>query len=149
MQEASLPLVNPLAAGIDAGDTLHSVAIPVGLAQEHVRTFGTMTCDLEAIAAWLLEAGIQTAAIESTGVYWKPLFSLLNSKGIEVYLVNAREVKNVSGRKTDEGDAVWLQKLHSFGLLKTAFLPDDRQDALRSLVRYRHTLVQDLSLIHI
>jgi transposase len=145
IKEGSLPLVNPFAAGIDAGDTLHSVAIAEGLDKDRVRTFGTMTCDLESIAAWLLNTGIQTVAIESTGVYWKPLFSLLNRKGIEVYLVNAREVKNVSGRKTDESDAVWLQKLHSFGLLKTAFLPDDEQDALRSLVRYRHTLVQDCS----
>lgn len=141
----SMPLVNPNAAGIDVGDTLHAVAIPEGIAAKRVRTFGTMTCDLEAIVEWLSQTGIQTVALESTGVYWKPLFSLLNKKGFEVYLVNARQVKNVTGRKTDEDDAMWLQKLHSCGLLKSAYLPDDEQEALRSLVRYRHTLVQDCS----
>lgn len=141
----SMPLINPFAAGIDASDTLHAVAVPMDKAEVPVCSFGTMTCDLEKIAEWLHQCGIETVAIESTGVYWKPLFSLLNRKGFEVYLVNSREVKNVSGRKTDEGDAAWLQKLHSFGLLRTAFLPDDEQEALRSLVRYRHTLVQDCS----
>ena len=104
-----------------------------------------MTCDLEAIAGWLLQAKITTVAIESTGIYWKPLFSLLNKKGLEVYLVNSRQTKSVSGRKTDEGDAMWIQKLHSCGLLKSSYLPDDEQEALRTLVRYRHTLVQDCS----
>jgi len=143
--DPSLPVIHPFAAGIDAGDTLHSVAVPASLATPSVRSFGTMTCDLECISAWLLDCGIKTVAIESTGVYWKPLFNLLNRAGLEVYLVNAREVKNVSGRKTDESDAVWLQKLHSFGLLRSAFLPDDEQEALRSLVRYRHTLIEDCS----
>jgi len=141
----TMPLVHPRAAGIDVGDTLHSVAIPEGIFAERVKTFGSMTCDLEAIAAWLLEAKITTVAIESTGIYWKPLFSLLNKKGLEVYLVNSRQTKNVSGRKTDEDDAMWIQKLHSCGLLKSSYLADDEQEALRTLVRYRHTLVQDCS----
>jgi len=140
-----MPLVHARAAGIDAGDTLHSVAIPEGIFAERVKTFGSMTCDLESIAAWLVAAKITTVAIESTGVYWKPLFSLLNKKGFEVYLVNSRQTKNVSGRKTDEDDAMWIQKLHSCGLLKSSYLPDDEQEALRTLVRYRHTLVQDCS----
>lgn len=141
----SMPLIHPQAAGIDVGDTMHSVAIPEGIFEQRVKTFGSMTCDLEAIAEWLLQAKITTVAIESTGVYWKPIFSLLNKKGFEVYLVNSRQTKNVSGRKTDEGDAMWIQKLHSCGLLKSSYLPDDEQEALRTLVRYRHTLVQDCS----
>ena len=140
-----MPMVNPYASGIDIGDKIHAVAIPEGLDDKRVQTFGTMTCDLEAIADWLIKTGITTVAMESTGVYWKPLFSLLNKKGFEVYLVNARQVKNVTGRKTDEDDAMWLQKLHSCGLLKSAFLPDAEQEALRSLVRYRHSLVEDCS----
>ena len=141
----NMPMVHTHAAAIDVGDTLHSVAIPEGIFSERVKTFGSMTCDLEAIAAWLSSASITSVALESTGVYWKPLFSMLNKKGFEVYLVNARQTKNISGRKTDEGDAVWIQKLHSCGLLKSSYLPDDEQEALRTLVRYRHTLVQDCS----
>jgi len=141
----NMPLVHPHAAGIDVGDTLHSVAIPEGIFDERVKTFGCMTCDLDTLAAWLSSANITSVALESTGVYWKPLFSVLNKKGFEVYLVNARQTRNVTGRKTDETDAMWIQKLHSCGLLKSSFLPDDEQDSLRSLVRYRHTLVQDCS----
>lgn len=141
----SMPLVHARAAGIDVGDTFHAVAIPEGIFAERVKRFGSMTCDLEALAGWLSEAKITTVAIESTGVYWKPLFSLLNKKGFEVYLVNSRMTKNISGRKNDEDDAMWIQKLHSCGLLKSSYLPDDEQEALRTLVRYRHTLVQDCS----
>lgn len=141
----SMPLVHALAAGIDVGDTFHAVAIPEGIFAERVKTFGSMTCDLEAISDWLTEAKITTVALESTGVYWKPLFSLLNKKGFEVYLVNSRMTKNISGRKNDEDDAMWIQKLHSCGLLKSSYLPDDEQESLRTLVRYRHTLVQDCS----
>ena len=141
----NMPLIHPLAAGIDVGDTFHVAAIPEGIFAERVKRFGSMTCDLEALSLWLSEAKITTVAIESTGVYWKPLFSLLNKKGFEVYLVNSRQTKNVSGRKNDEDDAMWIQKLHSCGLLKSSYLPDDQQEALRTLVRYRHTLVQDCS----
>jgi transposase len=102
-----------------------------------------MTCDLQLIVLWLKECLIETVAMESTGVYWKPLFSVLVQEGFEVYLVNSKTIKNVSGRKTDEDDARWIQKLHSCGLLKTSYLPDDEQDALRTLVRFRRTLVQD------
>lgn len=141
----NMPLINPRAAGIDVGGSFHGVAIPEGLFSERVKRFGSMTCDLEDIALWLSEAKITTVALESTGVYWKPLFSLLNKKGFEVYLVNSRQTKNVSCRKNDEDDAMWIQKLHSCGLLKSSYLPDDQQEALRTLVRYRHTLVQDCS----
>lgn len=141
----SMPMVNPNAAGIDVGDTIHAVAIPEGIEPIRVRTFGTMTCDLIAIVAWLLKVGITTVAMESTGVYWKPLFSLLNKNGFEVYLVNSRQIKNISGRKTDEDDAMWIQKLHSCGLLKSSYLPEDEQEALRTLVRFRRNLVDDCS----
>lgn len=138
-------IVNPYAAGIDVSDKEHVVAVPEGVTTERVRNFGTMTCDLASIVEWLKQCGIDTVAMESTGVYWKPLFSMLVQNGFEVYLVNAEHVKNVTGRKTDESDAVWIQRLHSCGLLKTSYLPDDEQEALRTLVRYRRALVQDMS----
>lgn len=141
----NMPLVNPNAAGIDIGDTIHAVAVPAGRDEADVRIFGTMTCDLEAIVDWLHQCKVDTVAMESTGVYWKPLFSLLVQSGFEVYLVNAKQVKNVSGRKNDQDDARWIQKLHSCGLLKSSFLPDSDQEALRTLVRHRKMLMQDRS----
>ncbi len=140
-----MAIVNPYAAGIDISDTEHVVAVPEGVATERVRNFGAMTSDLLSIVGWLNECEIDTVAMESTGVYWKPLFSLLVQNGFEVYLVNAEHVKNVTGRKTDESDAMWIQRLHSCGLLKSSYLPDDEQEALRTLVRYRRALVQDMS----
>lgn len=140
-----MPLVNPNAAGIDISVKEHVVAIPEGSGTERVRCFGTMTCDLIEIVVWLKAMFIETVAMESTGVYWKPLFSLLVREGFEVYLVNSKHVKNVTGRKTDEDDAMWIQKLHSCGLLKSSYLPDEQQDALRTLVRYRRTLIQESS----
>jgi transposase len=139
-----MPMINPHAAGIDIGDTEHVVAVPENFPQR-VRKFGTHTCDLKLICEWLLQCGITTVAMESTSVYWKPLFSILNKAGIEVYLVNGRQVKNVTGRKNDEDDAMWIQKLHSCGLLQSAYLPGDEQEALRTLVRYRRSLVNDSS----
>jgi transposase len=138
-----LPIVNPNAAGIDVGDTLHAVAVPAGRDQVQVRSFGTMTRDVVDIVAWLTHCEVGTIAMESTGVYWKPLFTMLLKAGFEVYLVNSKQVRNVSGRKNDEDDAVWIQKLHSCGLLKSSYLPDDEQERLRTLVRYRRTLTQD------
>jgi transposase len=140
-----MPIVNPYSAGIDISDKEHVVAVAEGLAWQRVRAFGAMTCDLEELAIWLEECEVDTIAMESTGVYWKPLFSLLVSKGFEVYLVNAAHVKNVTGRKDDENDAMWIQKLHSCGLLRSSYLPDDEQEALRTLVRFRRTLIQDSS----
>lgn len=141
----SLSIVNPYAAGIDIGDKIHAVAVSADRCPDPVRTFSTMTCDLEAIASWLKECNINTVAMESTGVYWKPLFGLLIKEGFEVYLVNARNVKNVSGRKTDESDAAWLQRLHSYGLLSSSYLPSNEQEALRTLVRFRRTLQSEAS----
>lgn len=139
----SMPLINPNAAGIDVGDTLFSVAVPVGRDERRCREFSAFTCDLKAIAEWLKKCGIETVAMESTGVYWKSLFSVLIHEGFEVYLVNAKHAKNVTGRKTDETDAMWIQKLHSCGLLNSCFLPDKHTEALRTLVRFRRTLTQD------
>lgn len=140
-----MPVVNPHAAGIDVGDTLHAVAVPKDRDELPVRNFGTMSCDIDEIALWLEKCGIETIAMESTGVYWKPLFNYLIRRGFEVYLVNARHVRNVTGRKSDQGDAEWLQQLHSFGLLKSSYLPDDQQESLRTLVRYRKTLTEESS----
>jgi len=113
-----MAVVNPNAAGIDVGDTLHAVAVPTNRDDVAVRTYGTMNCDLKLIVEWLEKCGIERVALESTGVYWKPLFSYLTPHGFEVYLVNARHVRNVTGRKSDQSDAEWLQQLHSCGLKK-------------------------------
>jgi len=141
----SLPLVNPNAAGIDIGDTLHAVAVPAGRDEQQVQTFGTMTCDLEEIVTWLKNCQVETVAMESRGVYWKPLFTVLIQNGFEVYLVDAKRVRNVTGRKNDQTDAQWLQQLHSCGLLNSCYLPDEEQEALRTLTRYRKCLVGDSS----
>jgi len=116
-----MPVVNPYSAGIDVSDKEHVVAVPEGLATERVKNFGAMTCDIVEVIKWLQECEIETVAMESTGVYWKPLFSMLVRNGFEVYLVNAAHVKNVTGRKTDENDAMWIQKLHSCELLKSYY----------------------------
>jgi transposase len=140
-----IPLINPNAAGIDVGDTIFAVAVPKGRDNECVKEFGAFTCDLKAISKWLAKCKIETVAMESTGIYWKSLFSVLVADGFEVYLVNAKHTKNVTGRKTDESDAMWIQKLHSCGLLNSCFLPDDATESLRTLVRYRKNLTQDSS----
>ena len=141
----SMPLVNPNAAGIDVGDTLFTVAVPESSDTLVVKEFGAFTCDLRAISEWLKQSGIETVAMESTGVYWKQLFTVLVRDGFEVYLVNAKSTKNITGRKDDENDAMWIQRLHSCGLLTSCFLPDEHTETLRTLVRFRRSLVQDSS----
>lgn len=140
-----MTLVHPNAAGIDIGDSVHAVAVPVGRDVESVRIFGAFTCDLEAIIEWLIKCQIETVALESTGVYWKNLFNMLVQSGFEVYLVNARHTRNVTGKKTDESDAAWIQRLHSCGLLNSSFLPDDQTETLRTIVRHRRNLTKDSS----
>lgn len=132
-----LPVYNPYAAGIDIGDSIHDIAISDGEGGHIVREYGTFTCDLESIVSWLLEHKINTVAIESTGVYWISLYLMLEEVGIKPYLVNARYAKNVSGRKKDDTDAIWLQKLHSCGLLQNSFQPDSEYRILRDYVRQR------------
>ena len=136
-----MPLLHPDAAGIDIGHREHWCAVPADRCEQPVRSFGTFTQDLEEMARWLKERGIKTVAMESTGVYWIPAFQILERHGFEVCLVNARHVKNVSGRKTDIQDCQWLQRLHSFGLLNASFRPPDHICVLRSYLRYRDDLV--------
>lgn len=127
------PVLQPDAAGIDIGATEIYVAVPPDRAAETVRSFGTFTPDLVALADWLQACGIRTVAMESTGVFWIPLFQILEKRGLEVCLVNARHVKNVPGRKTDVLDCQWLQYLHSVGLLHASFRPQQAVCSLRVL----------------
>lgn len=136
-------LTHPNAAGIDIGASSHFVAVPTGRDEQSVREFLSFTEDLYALADWLSQCGVDTVAMESTGVYWIPLFELLESKGFTVYLVNARHVKNVSGRKSDVLDCQWLQQLMSFGLLSGAFRPHGDFCALRSVARLREMLLRN------
>jgi len=135
--------VNLNAAGIDIGADRHFVAVPPGRDPEghDVREFGAFTADLHALAAWLTACGIETVAMESTGVYWIPLFELLSEQGLDVKLVNPRQLKHMPGRKTDVLDCQWLQQLHTFGLLAGAFRPDDAVCVLRGYLRQRAMLV--------
>ena len=138
-----LRCVNLNAAGIDIGAARHHVAVPEGRDPDgqDVREFGTCTADLYTLAAWLTTCGIDTVAMESTGVYWIPLFELLSQRGVDVKLVDPRQLKHVPGRKTDVLDCQWLQRLHTFGLLAAAFRPDDAICVLRGYLRQRAMLV--------
>jgi len=133
--------INRYAAGIDIGSKSHFVAVPEGVDETPVREFSTFTADLERLAEWLKTCGIQTVAMESTGVYWIPVFEILEERGFEIKLVNARHVKNVPGRKSDVLDCQWLQQLHTYGLLQGAFRPADEVLTLRGYVRQRSMLV--------
>jgi len=139
---AVLPVMRPDAAGIDIGATEIFVAVPADRAVENVRSFPTFTQDLYVLAEWLKQCGIHTVAMESTGVYWIPLFQILEERDFEVCLVNARHVKNVPGRRTDVSDCQWLQFLHSVGLLRASYRPEQEVCAIRSLLRHRESLVQ-------
>lgn len=139
------PLLNPHAAGIDVGDTEMVVAVSPSACQQNVRTFGAFTCDYEQIICWLQECKVSDVALESTGVYWIQLYLLLQETGFKVTLANAKHIKNVSGRKDDENDAMWIQRLHSCGLISGSFQPDLQTRGLRDLMRHRRSLVQDKS----
>lgn len=143
---AELRHINLNAAGIDVGSERHLVAVPEGRDEVSVREFGTFTADLEALADWLKKCGVTTVAMESTGVYWVPLFELLERRGLEVKLVDARHVKNVSGRKSDVLDCQWIQQLHTYGLLAGAFRPPDEICVLRSYLRQKEMLTQASSM---
>ena len=138
-----LEVLHPEAAGIDVGGTAHYVAVPNEAAVESVRQFGVYTRDLHALADWLKACGVKIVAMESTGVYWIPLYELLESRGFEVMLVDARQVKNVSGRKSDVLDCQWLQQLLSYGLLKAAFRSQEQFCQLREFNRLRTRLLVD------
>jgi transposase len=138
-----LKRINRHAAGIDCGSETHFVAVPPERDEEPVRSFKTFTSDLRRLADWLEACKIQTVAMESTGVYWIPIFEILEERGFKVVLVNSRHVKNVPGRKTDVLDCQWIQELHSVGLLRGSFRPDAEIATLRAYLRHREKLVQD------
>ncbi len=141
-KKAVQEVIHPNAAGIDIGAEQSYVAVPPDRDDPSVRVFDCFTEDLHALARWLQACGIDTVAMESTGVYWVPLFQVLEQYGFEIYLVNARHVQNVPGRKTDVLDCQWLQQLHAFGLLAASFRPDDEICVLRSYWRHRDNLVR-------
>jgi transposase len=141
-------ILEPNAAGIDIGSTEIYVAVPPDRDPQPVRCFTTFTHDLEAIAEWLQKCGVQTVAMESTGVFWIPLYQILEDRGFRVCLVNARHVKNVPGRKSDVADCQWLQYLHSVGLLRASHRPPQAICAMRSIWRHREGLVQ-MAAVHI
>jgi len=137
-----LACVNPNAAGLDIGSEEIVVAVPPDRDEQPVRAFATFTPDLHALVDWVVACGIDTVVMESTGVFWVPIYELLEQRGIRCYLVNARHVKSVPGRTSDWNDAQWLQKLHALGLLQGSFRPDAEVRTLRTLVRYRAELIE-------
>jgi transposase len=137
-----MPVLQPNAAGIDIGATEIYVCVPLDRDPEPIRRFGTFTEDLHALASWLQQCRVASVAMEATGVYWIPLYQVLETRGFEVCLVNARHVKHVPGRKSDVQDCQWLQYLHSVGLLHASFRPPEAVCAVRTLLRHRDTLVQ-------
>lgn len=145
---ASMPTLHPDAAGIDIGSTFHVVAIPQDRSGESTQTFQAFTGDINRMADWLIKSGITTVAMESTGVYWVPVYEILEERGLEVILANARDTKSVPGRKSDVNDAQWIQKLHVCGLLKGSFRPKKDITEIRSYLRWRERLT-DYAAAHI
>jgi transposase len=137
LKQRGLPVIHDYAAGIDIGSRFHVVAVPADLAKESVQTFQAFTADLERMTDWLVSLGITTVAMESTGVYWIPVYEILEAHGLQVVLANARDARAVPGRKTDVNDAQWIQRLHACGLLRASFHPDREISALRSYLRLR------------
>jgi transposase len=137
-----MSMVHPNAAAIDVGATLLMAAVRADRTPEPVRGFGTFTTDLHRLADWFAECGVETVAMESTSVYWIPIFELLDARGFTVCLVNARDAKHVPGRKTDVSDAEWLQRLHSYGLLRASYRPKGEFAQLRAYVRQRERLLE-------
>jgi transposase len=140
--DRKMPMVHPNAAAIDVGATMHVAAVRADRTPEPVRSFGTFTTDLHRLVDWFTECGVKTVVMESTSVYWIPIFELLDARGFTVFLVNARDAKHVPGRKTDVSDAQWLQRLHSYGLLRASFRPKGQIAELRAYVRQRERLLE-------
>jgi len=134
------PIVYPHAAGIDIASREHYVAVNPQADPQPIRSFGCFSEDLHAIAEWLLSCRVDTVAMEATGIYWVSLYLILEQAGLHPVLVNARQVKNVSGKKTDVKDAEWIRQLHSCGLLSAGFQPDSFTRTLRTLMRHRQNL---------
>jgi transposase len=141
-------MVHPNAAAIDIGSTMHMAAVGADRTSEPVRSFGTFTGDLHRLADWFAECGVETVVMESTGGYWIPIFELLDERGVDVFLVNARDAKHGPGRKTDVSDAQWLQRLHSHGLLRASFRPKGEIAELPPYLRQRERLL-DYAACHI
>ena len=144
----SLPCVNPHAAGLDIGSEEIWACVPADRDPQPVRSFGTFTPDLYALADWLAACHIETVAMESTGVYWIPVYEILEARGFKAHLVNARHLKHVPGRKSDVKDCQWIQHLHTCGLLTGSFRPEAERCALRAYLRHRATLL-DYRAAHI
>src|SRR6195952_4235828 len=144
----NLSPVHSGAAAIDIGATMHVAAVGPDRDEQPVRTFRTFTDDLQRLADWFVDCGIKTIVMESTGVYWIPVFEILQQRGFEVMVVNARDAKHVPGRKTDVSDAQWLQRLHEYGLLRASFRPQAEIAALRAYLRQRERLL-DYAAAHI
>jgi transposase len=141
-QDLSLEVVHPDAAGIDIGNESHYVAVPPSRDNQPVRCFGCTTAQLKAMATWLKQCRIRTVAMQSTGVYWIAVYDILEQTGLEVYLVNARDTKNLPGRKSDVQESQWLMKLHTYGLLRNSFRPSQEIRTMRTCWRQRNDLVQ-------
>src|SRR5262249_6566288 len=141
-EEISLEVVHPNAAGIDIGNESNYVAVPASRDSQRVRRFGCTTAELKAMAAWLKQCGIRTVAMQSTGVYWIAVYDILEQAGLEVYLVNARDTKNLPGRKSDVQESQWLMKLHTYGLLRNSFRPSQEVRTMRTYWRQRNDLVR-------
>src|SRR5919108_2178117 len=139
--ETIWPVVHADAAGLDIGASEIWACVPADRATPAVRNFSTFTPDLQALANWLKACGVRTVALESTGVYWVPVFEVLEAHGVEVYLVNARHIKNVPGRKSDVQDCQWIQRLHSYGFLRASFRPEAEMVILRAYLRQRAMLI--------
>src|ERR1700745_880089 len=141
-EDLSLEVVHPHAAGIDIGNESHYVAVPPTRDRQPVRHFGCTTVELKALAEWLKQCGIQTVAVQHTGVYWIAVYDILETAGLDVYLVNARDTKNLPGRKSDVQESQWLMKLHTYGLLRNSFRPSQEIRTMRTYWRQRNDLVQ-------
>lgn len=140
-----LKIVNPDAAGIDIADSEMQVCVPEDRDGDNNRRFGSFTRDLNEICSWLKACNIKTVAMEATGIYWIPLYFKLKDSSIDVILVNAREVKNIAEKKTDEADAEWLMLLHTYGLLKASYQPENEARKIRNLTRHRNNILRALS----
>jgi transposase len=141
-EDFDLEVVHPHAAGIDIGNESHYVAVPARSDPQPVRCYGCTTAELKKMAEWLTQCGIRTVALQSTGVYWIAVYDILEGAGLEVYLVNARETKNLPGRKTDVQESQWLMKLHTYGLLRNSFRPSQQIRTLRTYWRQRQDLMR-------
>src|SRR2546425_10016792 len=141
-EDISLEVVHPDAAGIDIGNESHYVAVAPSRDKQPVRSFGCTTGELKAMADWLTQCGIRTVAVQSTGVYWIAVYDILEQAGLEVCLVNARETKNLPGRKSDVQESQWLMKLHTYGLLRNSFRPSQEIRTMRTYWRQRNDLVR-------